>query len=228
MEFWTKPANERRTAALRLWSEFPVGQVPRPVVLIGSRVSSGGFETGAVKLAFLSGAIDVCVDVSVGVVEALPRRRSPFQGSTITVTAAIAEDAEFETDRGMQLLPAWRLTITGMEADCLVLDPDCRGWWPRGVDGERLRQAGALPGFVAVDDVSVEVHVGLVCAEDLPTIEFTETQTAVLYDRAPPDPGLKPTFGLLTRRVSATLPSPLGNRVLIDGRGVPTVVHRMT
>lgn len=128
MEFWSDPPEERRRAALQLWSKFPADRVPRPVVLLGSRVdSSGGFVTGAAKGAFLSGAIDVAVDVPVGVLETLPRRRSQFQGSPITVTAANADEADFQTDRGMRRLPAWRLRITGMRTDCLVLDPAIRG-----------------------------------------------------------------------------------------------------
>jgi hypothetical protein len=195
-------------------------------VLLGSRVdSSGGFVTGATKEAFLSGAIDVAVDVPVGVLETLPRRRSQFQGSPITVTAANADEVEFQTDRGMQRLPAWRLRITGMRADCLVLDPVIQGWWPAGADGARLRNAGVSDGYLAADDITVNIVVGVVCRDDIPTIEFTETETAVLYERTAPDPGLRPpNLALMTRQVTVTLPSRLGNRVLIDWRGVPTAL----
>ena len=127
VEFWSDPPEERRRAALQLWSKFPARRLPRPVVLLGSRVSSGGFATGAAKEAFLSDAVDVAVDVPVGVLEALPRRRSQFSGSPITVMAANADEADFQTDRGTQRLPAWRLRITGMRTDCLVLDPAIQG-----------------------------------------------------------------------------------------------------
>jgi hypothetical protein len=208
VEFWSDPPEERRRAALQLWSKFPADRQPRPVVLLGSRVSSGGFSTGAAKEAFLSGAIDVAVDVPVGVIEALPRRRSQFQGSPITVTAANADEADSQTDRGTQRLPAWRLRITGMRTDCLVLDPAIQGWWPAGADGERLRNAGSSDGYLAADDITL-----------------TETKTAVRYERTAPDPGLRsPNLGLMSRQVTVTLPSRLGNRVLIDWRGVPTAL----
>jgi hypothetical protein len=225
VEFWSDPPEERRSAALQLWSEFPADRVPRPVVLLGSRASNSGFATGAAKAAFLSGAIDVAVDVPVGVIEALPRRRSQFPGSSITVTAATADAADFQTDRGTQRLPAWRLRITGMRTDCLVLDPAIRGWWPGGADGERLRNAGSSAGYLAADDITLKIVVGVVCRDDFPTIEFTETKTAVLYDRTAPDPGLRsPNLALMSRQVTVTLPSRLGNRVLIDWRGVPTAL----
>jgi hypothetical protein len=225
VEFWSDPPEEGRCAALQLWSKFPAGRLPRPVVPLGSRVGSGGFATGAAKEAFLSGAIDVAVDVPVGVIAALPRRRSQFPGSPITVTAANADEADFQTDRGMQRLPAWRLRITGMRTDCVVLDPTIQGWWPAGADGERLRNAGVSDGYLAADDVTLTIGVGVVCRDDFPTIEFAETETAVLYERTAPDPGLRsPNLGLMTRQVTVTLPSRLGNRVLIDWRGVPTAL----
>jgi hypothetical protein len=225
VEFWMNPPEERRSAALQLWSKFPADRQPRPVVLLGSRVSSGGFATGAAKEAFLSGAIDVAVDVPVGVIEALPRRRSEYSGAPITVTAASADEADFQTDRGMQRVPAWRLRIAGMRTDCLVLDPAIQGWWPAGADGERLRNAGSSDGDLAADGITLKIGVGVVCRDDFPTIEFTETETAVLYDRTAPDPGLRrPNLGLMSRQVTVTLPSRLGNRVLIDWRGVPTAL----
>ena len=160
----------------------------------------------------------VAVDVPVGVVAALPRRRSQFQGSPITVTAANADEADFQTDRGMQRLPAWRLRITDMRTDCLVLDPAIQGWWPAGADGERLRNAGSSHGYLAADDITLKISVGLVCRDDSPTIEFSETETAVLYDRTAPDPGLRlrlrsTNLTILSRQVTVTLPSRLGNRV---------------
>lgn len=226
MEFWSDPPEERRRTALQLWSKFPADRVPRPVVLLGSRVdSSGGFATGAAKEAFLSGAIEAAVDVPVGVLAALPSRRAQFRGSPITVMAANADEVDFQTDRGMQRLPAWRLRITGMRTDCLVLDPAIQGWWPAGADGERLRNGGVLDGYLAADDITLKIVVGVVCRDDFPTIEFTETETAVLYERTAPDPGLRsPSLALMTRQVTVTLPSRLGNRVLIDWRGVPTAL----
>ena len=94
--------------------------------------------------------------------------------------AATTDQADFQTDRGMQWLPAWRLQLTDMLTDCWVLDPAIRGWWPAGADGERLRNAGSSDGYVAVDDMTVKIVVGVVCRDDFPTIEFTETKTAVL------------------------------------------------
>jgi hypothetical protein len=225
MEFWSDPPEERRRAALQLWSKFPADRLRRPLVLLGSRVSGVGFETSAAKQAFLNGAIDVAVDAPVGVIEKLPGRRAQFRGSSITVMAATADQADFQTDRGMQRLPAWRLQITGMLTDCWVLDPAIRGWWPAGADGERLRNAGSSDGYLAADDLTVKIVVGVVSRDDVPTIEFTETKTAVLYERTATDPELRrPNLGLMTRQITATLPSRLGNRVLIDWHGVPTAL----
>jgi hypothetical protein len=220
-----RPPEERRRAALQLWSTFPTDRLPRPVVLLGSRVTSVGFATGGAKAAFLMGAIDVAVDVPAGVIEALPRRRSEFRGPPITVTAVSADEADFQTDRGMQRLPAWRLQITDQRTDCLVLDPAFKGWWPEGADGARLRRATSSSGYLAADGITLTIDVGIVSRDDVPTIQFTETDTAVLYERTPPDPGLRrPNFALLGRQVTATLPSRLGNRVLITGWGVPVAL----
>ena len=72
VEFWSDPPEERRRAALQLWAKFPADRRPRPLMLLGSRVNGGGFATSAAKQAFLNGAIDVAVDVPVGVIEELP------------------------------------------------------------------------------------------------------------------------------------------------------------
>ena len=228
VEVWERPADERRQRVLQPWSKYPVDQVPRPVVLLNDRVLGGGFASGAAKIAYLSGAFDVAVDIPAAVIESLPRQRSGFDGAPIAITAAILDAADFETDRGRQRLPAWRLTISGMRTDCAVLEPTFHGWWPAGSVGHRLRRAGATHAHLAADDISVQLHVAIVAADDVPAIVFVETKTAVLFERTPPDPALQRTAGLTlwSRRVSATLPSPLGDRVLIDDRGVPLVVER--
>jgi hypothetical protein len=60
---------------------------------------------------------------------------------------------------------------------------------------------------------------------DVPTIEFTETETAVLYERTALDPALRsPNLTMSSRQVTVTLPRGLGNCVLIDWRGVPTAL----
>ena len=230
MEFWSEPGSVRRGAALDLWREYPVTTRPRVPVLLGSRVSIDGYADGEAKAAFLDGNFEVTVAVPLAVRRALPARRDHVTALPIRVVAAERSSGSFDTDRGAQSFPAWQLTIEGLRGPCLVLDPDITGWWPAGPSGTRLREAGAGGGTLAADQMTLTTHGGMASRDDdTPTINFAETDTAVLIYQSdakpraatPPSPKTISHLAILAKRVTTLLPSPLGDRVLLDWRGVP-------
>jgi hypothetical protein len=99
---------------VRRWSAFPVEQTPRPLVLVESRVRiEQGFTTGEAKMAFLEGRVKANVEVPVRVLDALSSQARPEprrSGPPLLITEAELLESEFQTDRGSQRLPAWRLT----------------------------------------------------------------------------------------------------------------------
>jgi hypothetical protein len=216
-----------------MWAEFPVTQTPRSLVFIGPRYRISGFRSGAAKQAFLAGAIDALIDLPVGLLDPLPARRQDFSGTPIAVVAAAPGNAEFNTDRGLQNLPAWRLTITDLREQLLLLSPEVRGWWAADPDAELSRRAGTIEARLAPDNVGLEMTIPGGRHDDL-RIEFSETMTAVVYEPVFV-PRQRPEFtnngvatsinmALLVRRISTVLPSPLGSRVLINLNGAPVAV----
>jgi len=127
--------------AVGRWSEFPVDQTPRPVVLVGSRVHvEAGFATGEAKMAFLEGRWDEAVEVPAPVLDELRGQGSGVRsgGASLVVTSVELAASEFVTDRGRRRLPAWRLTVQDALGPIWVLDPEIVDWRPsEGAGGDR-------------------------------------------------------------------------------------------
>lgn len=217
-----------------MWSDFPAGDDPRPLVLLGPRFHSSGFRTGEAKQAFLSGAVETAVALPDGLLDALPPRR-PFAGPAITVTGIVGVHADFLTDRGLQPLPAWRLSITDTLQDCIVLDPTVRGWRPPGMDARWLRDLGLVTeARLASDGTNLRIMLGTGDRTYIPRLEFIEGEAAVVYEpvvvhderprRTANGDLIAENLALMMRPVSGRMPSPLGNHVLINSYGMPVTV----
>jgi hypothetical protein len=202
-------------------------------VLVESRVRiERGFKTGEAKMAFLEGRVESSVAVPAGVLDALasqsrqdPRRSGP----PLVITEAELLESEFQTDRGRQRLPAWRLTAQDALGPIWVLDPDIRDWQPAADAGGAppdLQTPGQDPGArvdIAADEHSVVVHcLGAVPAfERYPKAEVIESAqafaiVAVGVDIGPP--GAR-TLADFVHQVPAVLRDPAGARVYVDLHG---------
>ncbi len=99
--------------AVGTWADFPFDAIPRPVVLTGEMVQvDGGFATGEAKYAFLQGAIEADETVPAEPVSTLRQLRQLTGGparSRLRLTRAVINEAQFATDRGPLMLPAWQV-----------------------------------------------------------------------------------------------------------------------
>lgn len=116
--------------AVGAWADFPFDAVPRPVVLAGEAVQvERGFATGEAKYAFLQGAIEADETVPAEPVLAL-RREPQLTGaparSRLRVAGAVVDQAAFATDRGLLMLPAWKVEAVDTLGPILVLTDQAR------------------------------------------------------------------------------------------------------
>ena len=219
--------------AVGRWANFPVDQIPRPLVLVGPRaIVEQGFKTGEAKLAFVEGAIESSVAMPDAVLRELARqgrsRRSRAVHPLLITEAEVAE-AEFLTDRGSRRLTAWRLTVEDALGPIWVLDPDIPDWSPGAADGgapPRLPAPTQGPGArvdVGPDDCALTLHwlAAPPVYEQYPTAEILESPDAVTlvpvgFDIGPEGP--RQAIGHI-HRVTASLQRPLGSRVFVDLNG---------
>ncbi|MHB1525547.1 MAG: hypothetical protein ACYCZN_04600 [Candidatus Dormibacteria bacterium] len=231
---------ESARGALDQWSAFPTGD-PRPLVLVGPTVwQVSGFSSGAAKLAYVRGDFQLPPSVPVAVLDVVRAALGTkvglgSDGEPLRIRTASLSSAEFETDRRLSVLPAWRLDSDQANGPIWVLAPEVAStvWTPRrpertsaagppppkrvlhatvvGSDGRRLRVAfiGGSPGFV-------EYRSAEVLASDQAVVVVP-----VAHDIGPPEP--RAAIGV-RREVDADLDRPLGNRVLIDLDAGPVVV----
>jgi hypothetical protein len=218
--------------AVGRWSEFPVHQTPRPVVLVGSRVHvEAGFATAEAKMAFLEGRWDPAVEVPAPVLDRLRRQRSGVRsgGASLVVTSVELAESEFVTDRGRRRLPAWRLTVQDALGPIWVLDPEIVDWRPsEGAGGAppTLQAPGEEPRArvqVGCDDRALVVDwLGAVPAfERYPSAELIESAQAFAVVAAGVDvgpDGIRTLAGHM-HQVPALLTAPVGDRVYVNLHG---------
>ncbi len=218
---------------MRRWSAFPVQQTPRPLVLVESRVRiEQGFTTGEAKMAFLEGRVKANVEVPARSLNALASQARPDprrSGPPLLITEAELLESEFQTDRGSQRLPAWRLTAQDALGPIWVLDPGVQDWQPAADAGGSppdLQPPGQDPGArvdVAGDDRSLVVHwLGAVPEfERYPSATVIESAAAFAVVPAGVDigpPGARTLAGFM-HQVPAVLQEPVGARVYVDLHG---------
>jgi hypothetical protein len=219
---------------LEVWSQFPVAGVPRQLVLVGSIVrESGGFDSGAAKIAYVDGAVDELEALPTGLYEAMcPRLRPSSGGLRLRVVAVHSVIAPFLTDRGDRDLPAWEVTLTHFDGVVTILDPAtaAQAWHPEGWSST-TQPGPAVTASIHEDDRTVTVHfTGTPRAyADYPTAEVRESSSAVMVVPIAVDhPGLtgaRLAYGE-RREVTTTLAQPLGARVLLARSGFPVPVTK--
>lgn len=217
---------------LEVWSQFPVAEVPRPLVLVGSIVrESGGFDSDAAKIAYLDGAIDEIEALPTDLYEAMcPRLRPSSSGLRLRVVAVRSVLAPFLTDRGDRDLLAWEVRLTHFDGVVTILDPatGAQAWHPEGWSST-TQPGPAVTASIHEDGRTVTVHfTGTPRAyADYPTAEVRESSSAVLMLPIAVDhPGItgaRLAYGE-RREVTTALAQPLGPRVLLTRSGFPVPV----
>jgi hypothetical protein len=219
------------TSDIEPWIGFPIDQKPRPVVLLDEPVQLGpGFIDVDSKRAWLAGAVEATVPMPAGVLDLVTHRSVDRTSSRVlTISAVEVVEAEFFCDRGPRLLPAYRLSVTGLIDRCVVLDPAVDCWWPpRG----QSRRHGTGGGQATVEDDDTTIHFpafGGVLTDFLHA-EFVEYDTCVVgqaatTERAAPPGTAIPAVGV-GAHVTGHLAAPLAGRVLLNSTGDPIAVQR--
>jgi hypothetical protein len=218
--------SERETEVLNSWAEFPVGETPRPIVLLDERVrvGPGGFIDGASKIAFLDGNIRSEVEMPDGVLALLTRGHiGAATDARLVVTRIDRARAEFITDRGPRSLPAYRLEITGVKTACQVLDPSTPIWWPH--PGTEQTHRGWQRAHLGTDGRSVRVSVFGGALTEFLGVTFIERDAIAMArpetrEREVRHGTAVHAVGIIGEVVGA-LATALGARALIDQHGVP-------
>jgi hypothetical protein len=209
------------------WDDFPAEAVPRPIVLLGTRLRiEGGFIDEKSKFAWLEGVIGSETPVPPAVLGLLPARRDEGANTSLTITKVTATTAPFWCDRGTRELPAYRLQVTGLQGTCVTLAPEAEYWWPRNEADEQ----GGLGSAATIDDDDVTIHFpafGGVLTE-FHRAEFQEHAAyvvgrAITSQRDVPPGTMVIAVGVI-RKVTGRLTAPLGQRVLLNTSGHPIAV----
>jgi hypothetical protein len=226
--------------AVDRWADFPVDQVPRPLVLLhgAEQQMHGGFSSGEAKLAFIRGLVQTAVPVPeavLGVLRDLPAGTPPADRGVapVVITAATPGETEFSTDRGPRVLPAWRLEVEGATGPVWVLDPDMNPppWRPHE-PSIRPRPAPTPSGGDPVAHVglgpdgrtlTLRFTGALPIFEQYPRAEVIESPQAVAIVPVAKDVGPRGIRILPghEHQVTVRLDKPLGARVFVDLHGHP-------
>jgi hypothetical protein len=224
-------ALDRADEVAAAWRDFPIAQVPRPIVFLDSPVhfGEGGFLDGNAKLAWLRGAIESRVALPDGVMAMLLEGHPHSAGSTSLLISDVQQcEGTFWSDRGPRHLSAYRLSISGLAQPCIVLDPQVDCWWP---PGELWDQVPGL-GNATVDEDDLTVHFPAFGGflTEFHRAEFVEYPTcvvghAVTSEREVPPGTAIPAVGYRPK-VTGRLAMPLDGRVLVDTDGRPVAALR--
>ena len=237
----TRPAGPQLRAALRAWSGFPAAASPRPLVLAGPAVDDppAGFPSGAAKLAYLERAVRFPARLPHGPTAARGFRlisarqavtafragaaAGPLAGTSLRVTTVRLATALFLTDRGMRRLPAWLFGFAGIRGRAAVLavtpaqiftPPIQRGQRPPFVTSAALNASGRE---LTVEFTGAAPGHGPCTAAYSMQVALSATAVAVAVREHRHGSGNAACLLIgYPRHVTATLPVPLGARVLVD------------
>lgn len=220
-------------SALSLWRDFPVTAKPRPLVLNGSTTFlRGTFRSGLEKDALLRGAVESAIDLPAGVLEEL-QGTDRREGRPAVIVGVGRTTAAFDTDRGPEELPAWRLALRGIDVHVTVLDPTVgrRSWrpsaWPSGRPFMPESRGWLLPdGLTLVFEFMGPTE----SSATYPRAEVLSSRAALTVVPVPEvlaSPGQAVMLVAVPRRVTVRLDEPLGGRVLVETNGQPVTVVPM-
>lgn len=226
-------SRQAATGAVARFAEFPALDDPRPIVLLDEAVhAQGGFVTGDAKMAFLQGVIEAAEEVPKEPVRLMrvARLRVHPPRAPLLVRGAVLAEAAFATDRGRQVLPAWRVEAVDARGPIWVLAEEVlsRCWSPPVVPDDEASGPHILVR-ARIDPTGRDLAVDFVGGSETLfdyEAETVETRTAVTVV---PQQRIKRTLPSRTaitaeghpRRVHVRLKEPLGSRVLVNLDGTP-------
>jgi hypothetical protein len=254
-------AGAELASALGAWSTYPTNVSPRPTILLGPSVldPQGGFTNSDIGIAddmknsYLNGAINPPASWPNGPATAAGFKiisaqaafkllTTPTGGSTMTSPALTATGMQlgtgsFLSDRGPITLPAWLVTIAGVEAPAKILAIAPSGLSPK----TNVKSANpAMSALIGNDERTLEVNfVGGTsgpgpCGSSytLTTAESSHAVAVLVSEHINPTPkSTRPMSGQIScalvgelRHVTTRLSSPLGARVVVDAQNKGVVV----
>lgn len=243
-------------ARLARFADFPVDRKPRPILLLGGRVQEYGYTSGDAKIAMSQGKLKLQAELpdSPATVSAVladgtfelpaitsrqaydmlvavgdPASAPDADPPPLVVTKVALGTAEFRTDRGPRLLPAWLFTAPESIQPLTVAALADTAFWPvESTDGV-MGSAG-----LAADGLTLTVRLATPpppCPGE-PTHEYaaeaveTAKAAAVVLRIVATSPAATPGSGgcvrdamLRTAEYTVRLAQPLGNRVLLRASG---------
>ncbi len=227
------PQEAQARLGLQAWAAFPAVRDPRPLVLLDTIPAvrpSGLFPDEQTKMAFLHGAVAAVPGFPVPVLEALRGQPREYAGPPLLLADAVLGSFRYETDRGERVLPTWEVHAQSVFHPIQVLDPGAissgQVWEPPG----RKRITGRRPTVILGADgrTLTMSFTGSPHAESdqdpARTLESGNAVALVFTERMKPRPSGWYTAQGVIRKVTAVLPSPLANRVLLDVKGGPVIV----
>lgn len=224
------------SAALGLWSQFPVEAAPRPLVLTGPSLQETGYATDQAKRAFDERRVRLAPGVPTAALDALVAevdRLEPQGSDAVTVMDAVAAPGRFSTDRGVVELGSWRLRVSDALGPVVVLDARERArFWAPTLGQGALR--GALGKPVELDGSGTVLRfrfVGVPRSARLCRLRRRRRRRRRRKGAAavavaprvrikPGGDGWRRAYAE-RRAVSVRLPLPLGARVLVELRAAP-------
>ena len=219
---------------LEAWAAFPADRDPRPLVLLDTVPAvrpTGLFPDKQTETAFLHGAVEAVPGFPGPVLEALRGQPGDYAGPPLLLASAVLGRFQYDTDRGPRILPTWEVHAQGVFHAIQVLDPavisNGQVWEPPG----RQRISGARPTVTFGADgrtltMRYDGSAGYADSNQDParTLESGNAVALIFSEKLKPRPSGWSTGVGRTRKVTAILPSPLANRVLLDSKGGPVLV----
>ncbi|GAA1367691.1 hypothetical protein [Catellatospora chokoriensis] len=245
-------------ALLARFADFPVERTPRPIVLLSGRVKEYGYTSDEAKIAMSQGRLTLRAALPDGPatvratladgafdLPAISARQAydllvalgdPASVPTATpppllVTKVEFGEAEFVTDRGPRMLPAWLFTTPGSVQPLAVAAPDDTAFWPVDHADGVMSSAG-----LAADGVTLTVRlptspepcagqpVHEYAAEAVESAKAVAVRLRIVATSPAASPGgsgdcIQDAM-LRTAEYTVRLARPLGNRVLLTAYGM--------
>jgi hypothetical protein len=229
-------------AALGTWAKFPVGTVPRPLLLLEGAVNApasgftdpdirvadadkDAFDAGAITSpgSFPSGPPNAGGYRIISAQTALERIRQSGSGTASTVLTTTNIElgtGSFLTDRGPMTLPAWLVSFRGVTdpAEVLAVDPAALFAAPDPAASASIT-AGSAPGArtLTLTFTGAAAGTGPCTADYAAHVSESTVAVAVGIEETTHDStGVACLAVGYSRRVTITLTQPLGARVLVD------------
>ncbi len=225
------------SAALKAWASFPVGAHPRELILTGDQVVPGGFPSNETKEAFLSGlfvapstfpsgppdAAGFPLMSSEAAFHVMQSEGTPGPGdpAPLAITNVSLGTSSFNTDRGLQVLPAWMFTFDGVEKPAAVLAVAASSRFsapaassvPPGVGAStttgRTLDISFIGAAAGTGPCTADYAVDALESKTAVAVSVRETRSGDATEIACTDVGYQ-------RHLRVRLTVPLRNRVLVD------------